>query len=261
MNNNNQFSRDPNSGYSGNPEIRGPHNLSDAHKLQDSVGGIPTPHSEGMVKSNQDNRYDLDQQNTSNVYGTSYLGQGKSDNSHGFNQNQSSSQGNYGMDGGIMRGGGMGPQSHPVQQNMMGYANMTQNQPPIGQRNFPSYGQPQYGFPHMAGEMPSDLGGMMPGSMQHSYIQSNKSQLPSMQAVGMSSATGGFNEEKTYVIGSTSQLAAKPYEGHSDLPLAHDILRDFEEKAAKCKQYKQTEVFAAILLKNEDDTLMVIDYL
>jgi hypothetical protein len=97
--------------------------------------------------------------------------------------------------------------------------------------------------------------------MQHGYMQSNKPSLPSMQTVGMPPTAGGYHGEKTYEPGSSSHLVIKPYEGHSDLPLVPDILREFEEKAAKCKQYKQTEVFAAILLKSEEDTLKVIDYL
>lgn len=216
MNNNNQFPREMNSGYNGNPDLGSSHHMSDAHKHQENLGAMPPSHQEGMMKTNQDNRYEIGQQNTTNMYGSSYIGPAQTENSHGYNQNQTPSQGSFGMD-----------------RNMMGYSNMNQNQPSIGQRNFQQYSQPGYGFPQIKNDMPSEMGGMMQGSMQHNYMPTNKATLPGIQSIGMTSAPGTYHGEKTYEPGLPSQALSKPYESHSDVPLPLEILKDYEEKAAK----------------------------
>lgn len=137
----------------------------------------------------------------------------------------------------------------PSSSHQMAHPSMHQNQPSISQNayNNQSYGQAQNYSQPMIGT---------PQQMQN---------LPpvGINTVGYSyNASGG---EKTYEPGMPSQLnnsmPGAPSGIDKGLPLSPEVMKEFEEKSARGKQYKQTDVFPAILLKNEDDSIRVIKYL
>uniref|UniRef100_A0A7S3IYQ5 Ankyrin repeat protein n=1 Tax=Euplotes harpa TaxID=151035 RepID=A0A7S3IYQ5_9SPIT len=202
--------------------------------------------------------------NASSLYNSNFMGQQKPENVHGYGQNPiSSSQGSFGMNRGMMESEGMGSQSHSMNSHLINQTNLSQSQPPIGQRNYQPFPHPGgYGGQQMGQEIASGLGGMGSGGMQNNYMGASQPSMIGMP-MGMNPMTNGFKAsqgEQTYEPGVPNQIIKNP-DYLSELSLAPDVLREFDEKAQRCKQYKQTDVFAAILLKNEEDSIKIIEYL
>lgn len=257
---NNQYQRESTPGFGGSMPGGGTQQPSDSQRQYEGLGGSSSNPPSNIMSSNQDKGYGMGQQNASSSYSNNYMGQNQHSSQPNYGQSQMhSSQGSYGQDRGPMGGDTMGGHSQSMS---------SQNQPPIGQRNYPPYPQPGYGGSHGMGHgMGQSLGGMGSGSMQHNYMSGGQSHMSSMPPVGMSSAPGTFQTsqgEKTYEPSMPGQMGPTKSEFermHEDLPVSPEVMREFEEKATRSRQYKQTEIFAAILLKNEEDSIKVINYL
>lgn len=262
----NPYNSDHNQNYGGSMPGSGSHQPTDSNRPNEGMGGSSTNNNEGQMRSNPENAYGMGSQNTANSY-NNYMGPSQQNTQPNYGpSNMHSSQGSYGPDRGHLGSEGMGSQSHSMGNQMMGPGGMPQNQPPIGQRSYGSSYQPNFGGSQgMRPDLGPGMGGMNSGGMSQGYMPGGQT-MSSMPPVGMSAAPGTFKTnqgEAEYVPGNTAQASsnlAGTTNNYEHLPVSPEVQREFEEKATRSKQYKQTDVFAAILLKNEEDSLKVIDY-
>ena len=279
---NNQYNNDPNSNFAGTlPTLNSQAPTQDAQRLPEGMPNTSTNQNPPVIRTEGENGNNLGQQNTANNYNPNYMGQNQSNSQPGFVQTSvQPTQTNYNQD----------PQNHAIQNslsqpinissNMVGQANLSNNQPPIGQRAVQSYPQP--GF---SGNQPNNqninqnLGGMEGSSeMNQNYIAQNQATAPNpapapvpapaptptLPPVSINSTPTGFNPtlgEKTYEPEKLAQNSTSKLNYVELLGIDPMSQKEFEEKSVLCKQYKQTDVFAAIQVKNEEDGLKIIDYL
>ena len=203
------------------------------------------------------------------VGNNSYVNQNQPQQNTGYNQNQMPTpQGNFMQGTQPMGSDMMGGPNNMMNSNMVGQPPTSQNQPPMGQMPYQSYPQTGYNPPQNTGQevLPS-MNPMASGQGKHSMgngvdmVQQNQYAHPG----GMNAQPFQTSQEenKTYNPGMMVQQPVMPPTDslRDQLPLSPEVMKEFEEKAARCKQYKQTDVFAAILLKNEEDSIRVIEYL
>lgn len=238
-----QYNKDSTPGFDGSPNMGGFGANKDSHSPFDNSTGGNQNYGSGMATQSHHNQYSMNQN--------------QSDKEHNFNHNMHSHTNNNYMPGAPTQTIVNPYQSSGSQ--MMGHGPMQSNQPPIGQSGYQPYGQTYN--QHMP-SMGQD-GGMNSG-MQRNYMQNTG--MPNLPPVGMNSVSHSFQGEKTYepsgMLGSHGMM----HDAHGDIadnnyPLTPEGKREFAEKAARCKQYKQTDVFPAVLLKSEDDALKVIEHL
>ena len=265
---NNQYNPEHNNNYGGSMPSHGGQQQMDSQRQHDTMGGSSVNPGSSMPRNDNENSFPMGQQNTANTYNNNYVGQNQSNSQPSYGQNpMHSSQNNYSQERPSMGGDNSGSQSHGMGSGMMGQSNLSQNQPPIGQRSYQPYPNPSYGGNQHPGQsMGQSMGGMPnTGSMGQSNMGNyGQNQNSSMPPVGMSSAPGTFQTsggEKTYEPSMLAQNNASTNSAIASLPVSDEVKREFEEKSARCKQYKQTDVFGAILLKNEEDAIQIINHL
>ena len=223
----------------------GPQQHPDAQRSLEGGQGSSNNQNDNMMSNSQPNTqqntqpnsYGMPSQNNSMPYNTNYMGQNQPNNQSSFPQNQMhSSQGSFGNGMGSMNNDQRNAQPSNIPTHMMGQQNLPQNQQPIEQRNFQHYQQPMFN---------------QPPAMNASMTQ------------GPSQNLSGSQGEKTYEPGmpyKAPEIASKP-SNTDDYPLSPEVMKDFKEKSARGEQYKQTDVFPAVLLKNEEDSLRLIKHL
>ena len=160
---------------------------------------------------------------------------------------------NYMTNSNPLMGSGMGNQYQQPSGQVMGQNQMPSNQPPIGQSSYQSYPQQNYSQP-MSNVVPMSNSSPPGGQMG--------TNLPS---VGMNTAPPyqSSQGENTYEPGMPNPYSSSAGHtmGHdSGIPLSSDGMKEFQEHLIRCKTYKQSDIFAATLLKNEEDGIRVIEY-
>ena len=265
----NQYNIDPNANYGASmPPIGSQPPTQPNQDLGESMPNTSTNQNSNIMRNENENGYNMGQQNTANSYNPAYMNQNQPNNQPGYGQAQMQhNPNNFSQERPAM--GGDNPSSqHPVMSpGMMGQTNLSSNQPPIGQRNFQSYQQPSYGGGQPNNQnMSQNLGGMTSsGGMNQNYMQNSQSQMSSMPSVGMNATPGTFNTsqgEKTYEPGALQQNNTSNNLNFVELVgISPESQNEFEEKSARCKGYKQTDIFAAIQVTNEEDGLKIINYL
>lgn len=252
---NDQYNKDSAPAFGGSPDMRGSQPQQEPQPQYDSTGGANANFGGNMPAQGPQNQFNM--------------GQNQSNSEPNFGQNPNPPTNNNFMPGNSSMGQNGMPNQYPQSQNqMMGQNQMPSNQPPIAQNNYQSYPPQNYTQP-----MPSinpDGGQKLDTSMNTNMPQNygQTSQMSNLPPVGMNNGSTNYQapqDEKTYEPGMPNpynNATAGASEGiDKGLPLSPEAMKEFEEKSARGKQYKQTDVFPAILLKNEEDTLRVIKYL
>ena len=264
---NNQFNLDPNSNYGASlPTMGTQPQTTNNQELHEGMPSTSTNQNPSLIRNEGDNSYNMGQQNAANSYNQNYMGQNQSTPQPGYSQAPlQHNNSNFSQERPPI--GESSSAQHPsMSSTMIAQPNLSSNQPSIGQRSYQSFQQPGFG-----GNQPSsqnisqNIGGMNSSSgMNQSYMQNNQSQMPSMPPVGVNPMPSTFNAsqgEKTYEPPSLSQNNSSSLNLVELIGISPESQREFEEKSARCKTYSQTDIFAAIQVKNEDDGLKIIEYL
>jgi len=244
-----QNNKDSSTGLGSFQNTGGSQPHSDSQANRDNTGAFSKPYGSGIGSNNQENQYKMSQSHSS-----AHPNYGQTQIPPSYNNYMSGSP--------YMGGESMGGQPQSSQSHMMGHTHMPQNQPPIGSSGYQHYSQ-SMGIDKGLGQK---FGGGLDSSMSQGYM--HPGQMTGIPSTGMNSAPGTFQTsqgEKTYEPGMPGQMTPNMSAMGSytirNLPLSPEAMKEFEEKAVRSKTYKQTDVFPAVLLKNEDDSIRVIEYL
>lgn len=239
---NNQYPTGGTQNYAGSMPSSGNQQHPEGQRQHEGMGGGQSNQQNPMMPGEQEKSFGMGQQNTATSYNNNYMGQNQPGSQPSFGQNpMQSSQGSFGQEHRPLGGEGMGSQSQSMPSQMMGQSTPSQNQPPIGQRNYQPYPQSNYGGSQPMGQNNGqNLGGMNSNPMGSSYMGGNPtSQNTGMPSMGMGSGTGTFptsQGEKTYEPGIPGQITSTIGGvgiSFADLPVSPEVAREFEEKASK----------------------------
>lgn len=260
---NNQNYLDPNSNFPGGaPPINSQPSVGAEKRLPEGMPSSSPTAAPGIIRNEGDGQYN---------YNSGYMNQTPSTTQPGYSQPPigtnppTYNQESPGM--GVTNSSNQHPAMSP---GMMGASNLSSNQPSIGQRNYQSYPQPGYNGSQPSGQgLNQNVGGMSgSGGMNQSYIPPGGPQpavqpnIAPVSAPAPAAAVSSSLGEKTYEPVALHTPSATGEANYVEiLGISPESQAEYDKKTPLCKQYKQTEVFAAIQVKNEEDGLKIINYL
>lgn len=253
------FNKDSAPAFGGSPDMGAGQPQQEHQRPYDNTGGAHNNFVNNIPSQPAQNQYNM--------------GQNQSNPEPNLGQNNIPSPSNNYMSGsGALGGNNINNQYQQPSGQILGQNHTQGNPPPIGQNNYGSYPPQQtpqnysQAIPSIGQDVGQKLDSGINSGMGQNYNQPG--QMSSLPPVGMNSGGNSYQNnqgERTYEPGMTNPYAnAAPGTAEGidrGLPLSPESMKEFEEKSARCSQYKQTDVFPAILLKSEDDSLRVVEHL